>query len=95
MAAAAMHAREGLRSPVAPDCAGGDFYVGDRGLRQLLGLYLPAAERAAVEPHLRRLGILAGGRLDALARVADRNGPILHARDALGRDEDWIEYHPA
>jgi acyl-CoA dehydrogenase len=83
------------RSPIAPDCAGEDFYAGDRGLRHLLGLYAPTAERVAIEPHLHRLGILAGGRLDALARLADRNPPILHARDALGRDEDWIEYHPA
>ena len=42
-----------------------------------------------------RLGVLAGGRLDELARIADANGPVLHARDRFGRDEDWIEYHPA
>ena len=34
--------------------------------------------------------------LDALlARIADRYPPVLHARDRFGRDEDWIEYHPA
>jgi acyl-CoA dehydrogenase len=86
---------QGTPSPIAPDCAGDDFYAGDRGLQQLLALYLPDAERAHAEPHLHRLGVLAGGRLDELARIADRNGPILHARDCLGRDEDWIEYHPA
>ena len=27
--------------------------------------------------------------------MADRHPPILHTRDRQGRDEDWIEYHPA
>jgi acyl-CoA dehydrogenase len=80
-------------SPIAPDCSGQDFYAIDRGFQQLLALYLPAANLARLEPHLRRLGILAGGRLDELARIADQNQPILHPRDRLGRDEDWIEYH--
>ncbi len=80
-------------SPIAPDCSGQDFFAIDRGLRRLLALYLPADSRARLEPHMRRLGVLAGGRLDELARIADRNGPVLHPRDRFGRDEDWIEYH--
>ncbi len=80
---------------VAPDCAGQDFYAIDRGLRDLLALYLPAEIRETLTPHFARLGVLAGGRLDELARVADRHPPVLHARDRFGRDEDWIEYHPA
>ena len=80
---------------VAPDCSGQDFYAVDRGLRDLLALYLPPAVREALEPHFARLGQLAGGRLDELARIADRHGPVLHPRDRFGRDEDWIEYHPA
>jgi alkylation response protein AidB-like acyl-CoA dehydrogenase len=82
-------------SPIAPDCSGQDFYRIDRGLRELLALYLPAGMHAHLEPHFRRLGVLAGGRLDELARIADKNGPVLHPRDRLGRDEDWIEYHPS
>jgi len=91
-----IHAQPGKQasaSPIAPDCSGQDFYAIDRGLQQLLALYLPADSHARLEPHLRRLGVLAGGRLDELARVADKNGPVLHARDRMGRDEDWIEYH--
>jgi alkylation response protein AidB-like acyl-CoA dehydrogenase len=80
---------------IAPDCAGMDFYAADHGLRGLLPLYVPADVRAVLEPHWARLGKLAGGRLDELARIADRHGPVLHARDRFGRDEDWIEYHPA
>ena len=92
---AAKAAAPGGSEAIAPDCAGADFYAVDRGLQQLLALYLPPAELAHMEPHFKRLGVLAGGRLDELARIADRNGPVLHARDRAGRDEDWIEYHPA
>jgi acyl-CoA dehydrogenase len=88
-------AAEQATSPIAPDCAGQDFYALDRGLRDLLEIYLPADVRAKLAPHFQRLGILAGGRLDQLARTADKHGPVLHPRDAMGRDEDWIEYHPA
>ena len=80
-------------SPIAPDCAGQDFYAIDRGLRDLIEVYLPADARAKLTPHFKRLGALAGGRLDELARTADKHGPVLHARDRMGRDEDWIEYH--
>ncbi len=80
---------------IAPDCAGMDFHAADRGLRDLLAIYLPADIRATLGPHFARLGQLAGGRLDELARVADRHPPVLHPRDRFGRDEDWIEYHPA
>jgi acyl-CoA dehydrogenase len=82
-------------SPLARDCTGADFWAVDRGLRDLVSLYLDPAARAHLEPHMARLGKLAGGRLDELARIADRNQPVLRARDRFGRDEDWIEYHPA
>jgi alkylation response protein AidB-like acyl-CoA dehydrogenase len=92
---AAPSGRTNAPSPIAPDCAGQDFYAIDAGLQQLLAVYLPAALRARLEPYFARLGVLAGGRLDALARTADRHGPVLHPRDRFGRDEDWIEYHPS
>jgi acyl-CoA dehydrogenase len=80
---------------IAPDCAGMDFYQSDRALQDLLRLYVPAPVLEQLTPHYARLGVLAGGRLDELARIADRHPPVLHARDRFGRDEDWIEYHPA
>jgi alkylation response protein AidB-like acyl-CoA dehydrogenase len=80
---------------LAPDCRGQNFFAIDDGLRQLLALYLDPAIHRHLEPHFDRLGALAGGRLDELAAVADKNPPVLHARDRQGRDEDWIEYHPA
>jgi alkylation response protein AidB-like acyl-CoA dehydrogenase len=78
---------------IAPDCAGQNFYAVDRSLRDLLKLYLASDDFGRLEPHFDRLGALAGGRLDELARTADRHPPVLHQRDRFGRDEDWIDYH--
>ena len=80
---------------VAPDCRGMNFYRVDRDLRALLDLHMEPRLRAAMEPHLDRLGELAGGRLDELAEIADKHPPVLHSRDRFGRDEDWVEFHPA
>jgi acyl-CoA dehydrogenase len=78
---------------LAPDCAEQNFYAIDRGLRGLLQFYLEAGDFRRLEPHFNRLGALAGGRLDELARTADKHPPVLNARDRFGRDEDWIDYH--
>ena len=80
---------------VAPSCRGQNFWTVDPGLRELLGLYLPEATFGHFAGHWDRMGELAGGRLDELAAIADKNTPVLHARDQFGRDEDWIDYHPA
>src|ERR1700710_2746574 len=79
-------------SHIARDCAGLNFYEIDRGLRDLLPLYLTDADCRQLAPHFHRLGGLAGGRLDELARIADKHPPVLHARDRFGRDEDRIDY---
>src|SRR5471032_2769901 len=78
---------------IAPDCAGQNFYAGDRGLRDLLQAYLAPDDFRRLEPHFDRLGALAGGRLDELARAADKHPPVVNPRDRFGRDEDWIDYH--
>lgn len=80
---------------VAPDCRGLNFYRLDRSLRDLLDLHMEPKLRAAMEPHLERLGELAGGRLDELAELADKHPPVLHPRDRFGRERDWVEFHPA
>ena len=78
---------------IAPDCAGQNFYAADRGLRDLLRIYLAPDDFRHLEPHFNRLGALGGGRLDELARAADKHPPVLYPRDRFGRDEDWIDYH--
>ncbi len=80
---------------VAPDCSGLNFFDLDRSLRDLLPLYLDADLLAHLTPHLHRLGAIAGGRLNDLADLADKHPPRLHHRDRFGRDDEWIEVHPA
>src|ERR1700710_2856403 len=80
---------------LAPDTSGMNFYRADPALKDLLRIHLPDALFRHIEPHLDRLGALAGGHLDECARLADRHVPVLHQRDRFGRDAQWIEYHPA
>src|SRR5438034_6737904 len=80
---------------LAPDTSGMNFYRADPALTDLLRLHLPEPMFRHIEPHLDRLGGLAGGHLDECARLADRHTPVLHQRDRFGRDSQTIEYHPA
>ena len=82
-------------SLIAPDTSGMNFYRADPALKDLLRIHLPDKLFRHIEPHLDRLGALAGGPLDECARMADRHVPVLHQRDRFGRDVQWIEYHPA
>ena len=77
--------------PTSRDCSrripsGMNFYRADPALTDLLRLHLPDALFRHIEPHLDRLGGLAGGHLDECARLADRHTPVLHQRDRFGRD---------
>src|SRR4249920_1450021 len=80
---------------LAPDTSGMNFYRADPALTDLLRIHLPDPIFRHIEPHLDRLGGLAGGHLDECARLADRHTPVLHQRDKFGRDSQYIEYHPA
>lgn len=80
---------------IAPDCRGLNFWQRDRGVQELLSLYLEPAEFDHFRPHFDKMGELAGGRLDELATIADQNPPVLQPRDRFGRDEDRVEYHSA
>jgi acyl-CoA dehydrogenase len=80
---------------LAHESAGQNFFAIDASLQNLLGLYMDADLCAHMWPHMHQLGELAGGRLDYLARIADRHPPKLHPRDRFGRDHEWIEHHPA
>src|SRR5271169_6867573 len=80
---------------LAPATSGMNFYRADPALTDLLRIHLSEKLFNHIEPHLDRLGGLAGGYLDECARLADRHVPVLHQRDRFGRDAQWIEYHPA
>jgi Adaptive response protein AidB N-terminal domain len=66
---------------LAPDTSGMNFYRADPALTDLQRIHLPDALFRHIEPHLDRLGALAGGHLDECARLADRHVPVLHQRD--------------
>ena len=80
---------------LAPTCRGMNFYDIDRSLRDLLPLYMAAPLVDHLAPHLAELGALAGTELHDLSETAERHPAVLHARDRYGRDEEWIEHHPA
>jgi len=90
--AGATAGRAGL---LAPDTTGMNFYRADPALTDLLRIHLDDRLFRHIEPHLDRLGALAGGTLDECARLADRHAPVLHQRDRFGSDVQSIEYHPA
>jgi len=80
---------------VAADTRGWNFFEADRALQDILALYLAPDLLAHLRPHLSRLGDKAANELDQAAHLADRNPPVLHHRDRAGRNQQWIEYHPA
>jgi acyl-CoA dehydrogenase len=80
---------------LAPTCRGLNYFRIDQGLRSILPLYMDAPLLAHLEPYLDELGETAGGRLYDLSDAAEHHPPVLHLRDRYGRDEEWIEYHPA
>ncbi|MCW8177091.1 acyl-CoA dehydrogenase family protein [Verminephrobacter aporrectodeae] len=78
-----------------PDRHGQNLYSTDAELLALLPLYLRPELLAHMQPHFERLGALAGGPLDELARTADRNPPTLSLRTRTGNDESRVMKHPA
>jgi len=72
-----------------------NFYTADPSLRRRLRRLLDPATFAWAEPILTEVGELAGGVVDRLAEVADKNRPVLRMRDACGDRIDEVLYHPA
>lgn len=92
-----MHGNARTAKPAnpVPDSGGLDLLAADADLEALVRLHLPQRLADTLLPQLSRLGRLAGGRLDELALLADRNPPVLHARSRTGEDVQSIEKHPA
>ena len=77
-----------------PDQHGVNLFDADPVLAKVLPLYLPADLLAHLQPHLRRLGGLAGDVLDSLAHSADKHPPTLEHRTRSGIDAQRIAKHP-
>lgn len=80
---------------LAPSTEGLNFFTADRDTATILPQYMDGRLLAHLKPHLEELGELCGGRLADLSATAERNPPKLNYRDRYGRDNEWIEYHPA
>ena len=78
-----------------PDLRGQNLFRLDADAAGLFRFYLQDGLFRHLEPHFDRLGLLAGGRLDELAGIADRNPPILRTRRRTGEDTTAIDKHPA
>src|ERR1035437_2816888 len=78
-----------------PDGYGQNLFVTDSDLMPLLALYLDADLLAHLEPHLHRLGELAGSKFESLAAIADKEPPKLVVRTRKGTDCNQISKNPA
>ena len=79
-----------------PDSAGRNLFESDPYARPMLHAYL--SDEGLYQhllPHFSELGRLAGGALDELAGIADKNPPVLSVRNRRGEDEARIIKHPA
>ena len=81
--------------PALPDSRGLNLFGADPDFDALLKLYLAPDLHTHLRPHLARLGALAGGELDQLALIADKNSPQLRSRTRAGEDRQSIDKHPA
>ncbi|UOQ95129.1 acyl-CoA dehydrogenase family protein [Halobacillus shinanisalinarum] len=78
-----------------PDTKGLDFYKEDPNLSFLLKHYLSSEEYDMSLPHLKKLGEVAGTRLDELSRTADKKTPELINYNEKGDRVDEVDYHPS
>jgi len=78
-----------------PDSFGQNLFEADPFGRAMLQAYLPEDLFEHLLPHFTELGQLAGGTLDALAREADQNPPVLSVRNRKGEDESCVRKHPS
>ncbi|WP_322480582.1 acyl-CoA dehydrogenase family protein [Thermogemmatispora sp.] len=78
-----------------PGTEGINFYQADPTLEQLLKRHLSPDDYERAHPLLLRMGAVASERMDELAAIADRHGPVLRQYDRRGQRIDEIIFHPA
>lgn len=78
-----------------PDSQGNNAFHVDPDFAALLEVYLEAPLREHVTPLFEELGGLVGDELDQLAREADKNPPVLKARNRDASPANALEKHPS
>ena len=77
------------------DTDGLNFYTADADLAFLLQQHLSAQECELAQLILSRMGEVASQKMDKLAEIANRQGPVLVQYDRRGQRIDEVVFHPA
>ncbi len=78
-----------------PDTRGINFYTADPDLPFLLKRHLSAQDHEQAHAILTAMGAVASQRMDELAEIANRHGPVLEQFDKRGQRVDEVVFHPA
>jgi acyl-CoA dehydrogenase len=82
-------------SRLMPDTDGVNFYTVDPDLTFLLSRYLTGEDHHRAQEPLTAMGAVASQRMDELAEIANRQGPVLKEFDKRGQRVDEVIFHPA
>jgi acyl-CoA dehydrogenase len=82
-------------SDLIPDTRGINFYSADPDLSFLLREHLSAEDYERAQWILTEMGAVASQKMDELAEVANRQGPVLVQYDKKGQRVDEVIFHPA
>src|SRR5438105_2889812 len=78
-----------------PDTPGINFYTADADLAFLLQQHLSVQEFELAHPVLIHMGEVASQKMDPLAEIANRQGPVLMQYNKHGQRIDEVVFHPA
>src|SRR5438045_9436913 len=78
-----------------PDTSDINFFTADHDLSFLLQRHLSAEDYERALPLLTDMGAVASQKMDELAQIADRQGPVLMQFDKRGQRVDEVIFHPA
>src|SRR6266446_5868170 len=82
-------------SDLMPDTRGINFYSADPDLSFLLREHLSGEDYERAQGILTEMGAVASQRMDELAEIANRQGPLLVQYDKKGQRVDEVIFHPA
>jgi alkylation response protein AidB-like acyl-CoA dehydrogenase len=78
-----------------PDTSGINYYRADPDLSFLLRRHLSAEDYERAQGILTEMGAVASQKMDELAEIANRQGPVLVQYDKRGQRVDEVVFHPA
>ncbi len=78
-----------------PDTRGINFYMADPDLAFLLRRHLSEEDANRAQEILTEMGAVASQKMDELAEIANRQGPVLVQYDKRGQRIDEVIFHPA